>query len=255
VADSGHRPVHPMTSLLVLDGVEKSFGALKVTDRVSLDVAQGEALGILGPNGAGKTTLFNLISGDLGVDAGRITFAGRDIGALPPHRRCRLGIGRSYQIPHPFAGMTVFENLLVAATFGGGMDEAAAYPPCVETLQRTGLAARANVLAGSLSLLDRKRLELARALASGPRLLLLDEIAGGLTEQEARQLVGLIREIKAAGITIVWIEHVVHALLAVADRLVVLNFGSKLAEGKPQDVMNDPEVRRVYMGIEVGDAA
>jgi branched-chain amino acid transport system ATP-binding protein len=147
--------------------------------------------------------------------------------------------------------MTVLENLLVGATYGGAVSEADAYPGCVDIMDRTGLRAKANHLSGSLPLLDRKRLELARALATKPTLLLLDEIAGGLTEHEAKALVRLIQEIKASGVTIIWIEHVVHALLAVADRLLVINFGSKLAEGAPQDVMNDREVKRVYMGIEV----
>ena len=240
-----------MSSLLTVENASKSYGALKVTDDVSFSVASDEALGILGPNGAGKTTLFNLISGDVNPDAGKVTLAGADITALPPHQRCRRGIGRSYQIPHPFVGMTVFENLLVAATFGGNKREQEAYAVCVDVLQKTDLVKKANLLAGSLTLLDRKRLELARSLATSPKLLLLDEIAGGLTEHEAKQLVDEIKVIKASGVAIIWIEHVVHALLAVADRLLVINFGKKLIEGKPDAVMNDPEVKRVYMGIEV----
>ena len=240
-----------MSSLLALEGVCKSFGALKVADSISLSVAEGETLGILGPNGAGKTTLFNLISGDLRADAGRVSFGGKDITLEPPHRRCRLGIGRSYQIPQPFGAMTVFENLVAAASFGRGQRESDTYPSAVEILRVTGLLGKANRLAGSLTLLDRKRLELARALATGPKVLLLDEIAGGLTEHEARELVEEIQRIKAQGVTMIWIEHVVHALLAVADRLFVINFGQKLAEGAPDAVMNDTEVKRVYMGLEV----
>jgi len=238
-------------SILALEGVCKSFGALKVADSISLSVAEGETLGVLGPNGAGKTTLFNLISGDLRADAGRVSFGGKDITQEPPHRRCRLGIGRSYQIPQPFGAMTVFENLVAAASFGRGQRESDTYPSAVEILRVTGLLGKANRLAGSLTLLDRKRLELARALATGPKVLLLDEIAGGLTEHEATELVEEIRRIKAQGVTMIWIEHVVHALLAVADRLFVINFGQKLAEGVPEAVMNDAEVKRVYMGLEV----
>ena len=236
--------------LLRLESVSKRYGAMKVVDAVSLCVAQGETLGILGPNGAGKTTLFNLISGDARVDSGSVSFAGEEITRLAPHRRCRLGIGRSYQIPQPFSAMTVFENLLVAASFGGALRGHDAHALCVETLELSGLLSRANRLAGTLTLLDRKRLELARALATRPRLLLLDEIAGGLTEHEARELVEEIRSIKARGVTMLWIEHVVHALLAVADRLFVLNHGQRLAEGAPQDVLADTAVKRVYMGIE-----
>jgi branched-chain amino acid transport system ATP-binding protein len=238
-------------TILALERVSKSYGALKVTDDISLNVARGETLGIIGPNGAGKTTLFNLISGDVRVDGGRVVFADQEITALLPHARCRRGIGRSYQIPHPFVGMTVFENLLVAATFGGGLSESEAEPHCVDVLERTGLQGKANYLAGSLTLLDRKRLELARALATRPKLLLLDEIAGGLTEHEAKELVALIYEIKATGMSLLWIEHVVHALAAVADRMLVIHFGTKLAEGKPDAVLTNPEVKRVYMGIEV----
>ena len=239
-----------MAALLELENVSKSFGALKVTDGITLSVAEGETLGILGPNGAGKTTLFNLISGDFHADSGRVLFRGEDVTFQPPHRRCRSGIGRSYQIPQPFGAMTVFENLVAAASFGTGTSEKETYAHAVEILRDTGLLAKANRLAGSLTLLDRKRLELARALATQPKVLLLDEIAGGLTEHEAVELVEEIRRIKAQGVTMIWIEHVVHALLAVADRLFVINFGQQLAEGKPSEVMNNPEVKRVYMGLE-----
>ena len=236
--------------LLRLDSVSKSFGALKVVDAISLSVDAGETLGIVGPNGAGKTTLFNLISGDLRVDSGAVRFAGREITSLPPHRRCRAGLGRTYQIPQPFGAMTVFENLLVAASFGGGLRERDAYPVCVAALEVTGLLARANRLAGTLTLLDRKRLELARALATRPKLLLLDEIAAGLTEAEAQDLIGELKAIRARGIAMIWIEHVMHALLSVADRLLVINLGRCLAEGAPRDVIGDLEVKRVYLGIE-----
>lgn len=237
--------------LLVLHSVSKTYGALKVTDNISLSVNKGETLGILGPNGAGKTTLFNLISGDVAVNTGRVEYDGQDVTALPSHLRCRSGIGRSYQVPQPFGNMTVFENLVTAASFGGGQSERAAWDTAVHVLEQTGLMPQANKAAGSLTLLNRKRLELARALATGPQLLLLDEIAGGLTEHEAHELVEELQRIKASGVTMIWIEHVVHALLSVADRLFVINFGQRLAEGKPHDVMNDPEVKRVYMGMEV----
>jgi len=236
--------------ILALHGVSKSYGALKVTDHVSLAVEAGETLGILGPNGAGKTTLFNLIGGDARADAGRVEFDGRDITALPPHRRCRLGLGRTYQIPQPFSQMTVFENLVAAACFGGGQRERDAWHTASDVLEHTGLLAFANQHAGSLTLLNRKRLELARALATKPKLLLLDEIAGGLTEHEARVLVDELARIKAQGLTMVWIEHVVHALLAIADRLFVINFGLPIALGAPQAVMANPEVQRVYLGVE-----
>lgn len=236
--------------LLQLDRVAKSYGALKVTDDISLAVQAGQTLGILGPNGAGKTTLFNLISGDVRCDRGSIRYEGQDITHLKPHQRCRAGIGRSYQVPQPFGNMTVFENLVTAACFGGGQSEQEAWETAHEVLQQTALLAHANKPAGGLTLLNRKRLELARALATRPKLLLLDEIAGGLTEPEAKQLVDELRRIKAQGVTMIWIEHVVHALLSIADRLFVINFGQRLAEGEPRAVMADAQVRRVYMGME-----
>jgi branched-chain amino acid transport system ATP-binding protein len=237
-------------TLLALHAVSKSYGALKVTDDITLSVTEGETLGILGPNGAGKTTLFNLISGDVRVDAGRVEYEGHDVTTLKPHQRCHAGIGRSYQVPQPFGNMSVFENLVTAACFGAQEREQEAWQTAHEVLVQTGLMPHANKPAGGLTLLDRKRLELARALATRPKLLLLDEIAGGLTEPEAKQLVEELQQIKARGVTMIWIEHVVHALLSLADRLFVINFGQKLAEGEPRAVMNDPEVRRVYMGME-----
>ncbi|MBC7681714.1 MAG: ABC transporter ATP-binding protein [Ferruginibacter sp.] len=241
-----------MTALLSIEGVSKSFGSLQVTRNISFDLHPGEALGVLGPNGAGKTTVFNLITGDVMVDAGVVRFKGQDITRLPPHRRCHAGIGRSYQVALPFVGMTVFENLLVGAMFGAGRSsDREANQRCGEILERTGLLSKANRLAGTLTLLDRKRLELARALATEPEVLLLDEIAGGLTEHEALELVALVNSIRAQGVSIIWIEHVVHALMAVATRLLVVNCGEVLAEGPPLEVINHPEVRRVYMGIEV----
>jgi len=235
--------------ILKLDNLTKSFGSLKVVDGVQLEVAQGDALGVIGPNGAGKTTLFHLVTGLLKPDAGAIGFDGRDITQAPPRLRCIAGIARSFQIPHPFENLTVFENLLVAAIHGRGQREAQVIEACGDILERTGLVGFANRRAGTLNLLGRKRLELARALASAPRLLLLDEIAGGLTEAECQELVELIKEIKNSGVTIVWIEHIVHALLEVVSRLVVLNSGRKIVEGEPRVVMASDEVRQIYMGI------
>ena len=238
-------------SILTLNNVSKSFGALKVTDGVTLSVTEGEVLGILGPNGAGKTTLFNLISGDLKIDSGEVLFDGLPIHDAPPFQRCRNGIGRSYQVPQPFGAMSVFENLVTAACFGAQVSEKAAWQIAWEVLEQTGLQRFANQAAGGLTLLNRKRLELARALATQPRLLLLDEIAGGLTEHEAQELVEELKRIKQSGMTMIWIEHVVHALLSLADRLLAINFGKTLCEGVPEVVMQDAEVRRVYMGLEV----
>ncbi len=240
-----------MTTVLDLHSVSKSFGALRVTDGVSFSVPKGEALGIIGPNGAGKSTLFNLITGTILPDEGRISLLGRDASRMPAMERVRLGVGRSFQIPQPFEGLTVFENLLTAAAYGRGKTERAVADDCADILRDTGLLAKANQLAGSLTLLDRKRLELARAMATGPELLLLDEIAGGLTEAECRTLVGTIRALHATGVTIIWIEHVLHALTSVVERLVVLDFGRVIGIGAPAEIMASREVREIYLGLEV----
>ena len=230
--------------------LSKSFGALHVVRDVSFQLDRGEVLGILGPNGAGKTTLFNLISGDIAADEGAIRLAGARLDGQPAYRRARMGIGRTYQIPRPFSKMSTLENLLVASRFAGQSDEKESFQLCGALLEECGLLSRANRAAASLTLLDRKRLELARALASDPALLLLDEIAGGLTEAEAADLVELVRRIQKRGVTIIWIEHVLHAVMAVATRMLVLNYGEKIAEGPPAKVINDPEVKRIYMGVE-----
>ena len=236
--------------LLEVAGLKKSFGSIIVADDLDLAIAPGEAVGIIGPNGAGKTTLFNLIAGGLAPTAGSIRFDGRDLQGVTPQGRCRAGLGRTHQIPQPFEKLTVFENLLVGAVYGRGKTEAAVAQSCGEILEQLGLLKRADAPAGSLTLLERKRLEMARALATAPRLLLLDEIAGGLTEGECGELVATIRDIRHTGVAILWIEHVVHALLAVIDRLVVLNFGRKIAEGLPKEVLQLPEVSQIYIGIE-----
>jgi len=260
-----------MTSpILALEKISKRFGAIVIADGIDLELGEGEALGILGPNGAGKTTLFGIISGTVQPDSGRVLYAGTDITAMAPERRCALGtgksldaresapgsapgksgIGRSFQIPLPFSGMSVFENLVVASAFGARRREHDAYHSCMDILARCGLADKVNRPAGSLTLLDRKRLELARALATDPAVLLLDEVAGGLTEHECQALIALIREVRKSGVSIIWIEHVVHALIASIDRLVVLHNGGFIAEGDPATVIKSPQVAEIYLGIE-----
>ncbi len=236
--------------LLELKGLSKAFGSVIVAENIHLEVEEGTALGIIGPNGAGKSSLFNLISGNLSPDAGQIFLDGKDVTSMPPPDRCIAGIGRSYQIPKPFETLTVFENLLVGAVYGNGLTEAQAAEHCGHVLEQTRLLDRANRVAGSLSLLERKRLEMARALATEPRLLLLDEIAGGLTEHECEELVEAIQDIHSQGVTVIWIEHIVHALLKAIKHLIVLNFGQLIAEGDPHTVMASQEVQEIYMGIE-----
>ncbi|NVO25575.1 ABC transporter ATP-binding protein [Donghicola mangrovi] len=238
-------------SLLKLDNVSKSFGMLKVTDSVSFEVAKGEALGIIGPNGAGKSTLFNLITGNIAPDEGAVYLDGVDMTRKPAMSRVQAGVGRSFQIPQPFTHLSVFENLLVAANFGGGHHGHAADEFCMDILEQTGLAGVADATSGSLSLLQRKRLELARAMATSPKVILLDEIAGGLTEGECVSLIQTIKSIHASGTSIIWIEHVLHALTSVVERLMVLNFGKMLMIGDPAEVMDSPQVKEIYLGIEV----
>ena len=235
--------------ILEINHLSKSFGSLKVADAINLQIARGEAIGIIGPNGAGKSCLFNLIIGTLAADEGEIRLNGVDITRSKPHQRCIAGIGRSYQIPRPFESLSVLENLLVGAVYGQQRRESDVIAPCISILETTNLIRHANKLAGSLTLLQRKRLEMARALATAPQLLLLDEIAGGLSEGECQELVETIKNIHADGTTVVWIEHIVHALLAVVDRLIVLNFGRVIAEGDPRSVMASHEVAEIYMGI------
>jgi len=237
-------------ALLRTIGLGRSFGKLEVLSGLDLVVRPGEVLGVIGPNGAGKSTLLSLLGGSIPPSVGRIEYAGEDVTRRRANWRARHGIATSYQIPRPFLGMTVLENLLVSARYAGGLGGREAAGAAWYALERTGLSERADDLAGSLRLLDRKRLEVARALAGKPRLLLLDEVAGGLTEQELPPIIELVQAVQAIGVTVVWIEHVVHALTAAATRMVCLTYGRLIAEGSPQQVLSSPEVRQIYLGIE-----
>jgi branched-chain amino acid transport system ATP-binding protein len=237
-------------ALLELDGVTKRFGQVTIAENLSLAIGEGDAVGVVGPNGAGKTSLFGVISGDLAPDAGEVRFDGKSVTRMNAAVRCRLGIGRTYQVPRPFEGMTVFENVLVAAQQGGGARGQASYDMGWRVLEDTNLAAEANRLAGQLGLLQRKRLEVARALATRPRLLLLDEVAGGLTDPEVVELVGMVKRARASGMAVVWIEHVVRALVEAVDRLICLAAGTIVGDGEPEQVLASPAVREVFLGTE-----
>ena len=241
----------PAAALLELDQVSKRFGKVVVADGLSLSVGAGDMVGIVGPNGAGKTSLFGLITGDLEPGSGEIRFGGAAVTRLDAAARCRLGIGRTYQVPRPFGGMTVFENTLVAAQQGGQIRGRESHAHAAAVLEQAGMAGQANVAAGRLGLLQRKRLELARALATRPRLLLLDEVAGGLTDPEVTELVEVVRAIRAEGIAVVWIEHVVRALTSAVERLICLAAGKFVGDGRPADVLANPAVREVFLGSEV----
>ncbi len=242
------------TSVLHVRNVVKRYGSKAVVDGVSLAVAEGECLGVIGPNGAGKTTLFNVIDGTAHCDGGSVALAGEDITRLAPYRRARKGVGRAYQVPRPFGGLSVFENVLAGAFNLPDATAASARTRALEILEEVGLTAKRETLAGTLPLLDRKRLELAKAMSVGGKVLLLDEIAGGLTDHEVFALVEIVVRLKT-GRAVLWIEHIAHALRAAADRILVLHFGQTLTEGGPAAVLADAKVREIYLGIAVDDAA
>ena len=243
-----------MNPVLEVRDAVKRYGSKTVVDRVTFSVAEGELLGVIGPNGAGKTTLFNVIDGATECDGGSVRLAGVEITGLAPYRRARMGVGRAYQIPRPFTGLSVFENVLVGAFNLPGASAASARRRTLGVLDEVGLADKRDVAAGALPLLDRKRLELAKAMSVGAKALLLDEIAGGLTDREVFALVEIVKRLKR-GRAVLWIEHIPHALKEASDRILVLHFGAKLIEDMPAIVMADPRVHEVYLGISVDDAA
>lgn len=236
--------------LLVVENLRKAFGKLMPIFNLNFEVNSGEILGIIGPNGAGKTTLFNLISGQIKPDKGTIFFNRENVTFTPAYKKCRLGIARTYQIPRPFLHLSVLENLLVGAAYGAGMGSSQSKKVCQDILEMTGLIVKKNIIAGSLPLLDRKRLELARALASKPSLILVDEIAGGLGESEVEEVLGIIHSLRKKGMTVIWVEHIMMAMQKGPDRLLVLNFGEKLFCGTPQEAFQSKKVQDIYLGAE-----
>lgn len=242
-----------MSPILTVSNLKKSFGKVAAVHDLSFEVDQREILGIIGPNGAGKTTLFNLITGEIKPDEGEVVFNGKNVTYAETYNKCRMGIARTYQIPKPFVNMTVFENLLVGAIYGGNLGRRRAKEKCNEILEKTGLLPKNNTIAGSLPLLDRKRLELAKALATEPTLLLVDEVAGGLTEAEVEEVLQIIHSIRKAGVTVLWVEHIIMAMRKGPDRLLVVNFGSKLFCGKPEEAFKSKDVQRSYLGVEEED--
>jgi branched-chain amino acid transport system ATP-binding protein len=236
-------------NMLEIQDLNKRFGNVVVAQSLSFEVKKGEAFGIVGPNGAGKSTLLNLVNGNEIQDSGDIVFNGVNLNNLKSSQRSSLGIARTFQIPRPFSEMSVFENVLVATNFNSKKDSAKNRQlQAIDSIERTGLGEYFNTPAGKLRLLDRKRLELSRAVASNPQLILLDEIAGGLTDSELPVLLNIIRQLKSDGVTIIWIEHIVHALVSVVDRLMCIAGGSVIDIGEPQKVLQSPKVIELYLG-------
>ena len=235
-------------TILSVAGITKRFGGLVALRDLSFDIQKGEAVGLMGPNGAGKTTLLNVISGEYKPDSGAIKFNGSDITALPPQKICHLGIARTYQIPQPFVNLTAKQNLVVAARFGRGLEKAAAEKEANEILDIVGLSEKKDVLTKDLVTVTLKLLELARVLASKPALVLLDEVAAGLTEAETPRLLDTLKRVRAMGITFLLIEHVINVMMQAVDRIVVMDEGTKIAEGTPKEIMENKKVIEAYFG-------
>jgi len=239
-----------LETILQFNKIDAGYGRVQILSDLTFEVKTGEVFGVIGPNGCGKTTMFNALLGMIIPTRGEIIFDGHNITKKSPNERCRMGIGRTYQVPRPFEHMSVFENVLLAAVYGGRHSEKSGYPVAEEALRRTGLFEKRNMESGKLTLLDRKRLEVARALGTEPKLLLLDEVAAGLTEAEVQDVMALVESLRQDGQTIIWIEHVIETMVKSTDTLMCMSTGTHLLIGNPLDVMNSKQVEEVYLGVE-----
>lgn len=239
-----------METILSFKNVNAGYGRVQILNDLSFEVKRGEVYGVIGPNGCGKTTMFNALIGLIVPTQGEISFDGTNITKLSANARCRLGCGRTYQVPRPFENMSVYENVLVAAVHGAGYSERAGRKVALDALRLTELYEKRELRSGELTLLDRKRLEIARALGTEPKLLLLDEVAAGLTEAEVQDVMKMVANLKAAGYSIIWIEHVIQTMVESTDTLMCMSEGHNLLVGKPIEVMNSKLVEDVYLGVE-----
>lgn len=244
-----------MDNILAFEQVYAGYGRINVLNGLSFEAARGQVLGVIGPNGSGKTTMLNVLNGFLRANDGAVWFEGKDISRLRTEQRCALGIGRTFQIPRPFERMRVFENVLAAAVFAGKMTERRAQEPAADVLRMLGLYEKKDSLSGSLTLLDRKRLEIARAIVARPKLLLLDEVAAGLTNAEVSDMIRIVNHLKSIGFTIIWIEHIMEAMISSADVLLCMAQGRSVVFGKPADVIHSKEVEELYLGSQTKGGA
>jgi branched-chain amino acid transport system ATP-binding protein len=242
-----------METILKFDHVDAGYGSVKILHDLSFSVEEGQVLGVIGPNGCGKSTMFNALIGLIIPTAGTISFDGHDITKLSPHKRAGMGIGRTYQVPRPFEKLSVFENVLVAAVHGAGHSEKNGARIAHHALDVTGLLEKESVIAGELTLLDRKRLEIARALGTEPKLVLLDEVAAGLIDAEIQDVMKLVADLRAMKLTVIWVEHVIETMVGSTDVLMCMSDGHEIIIGEPVPVMNSKEVEEVYLGTEEED--